>query len=94
MVEGIVGVAVRVLFLAWQGTTALAILGLVAAPSVITGAFGSVAAVRRGREISGEKPLASTGILSGLPGVALVSRPVGSLSLVRLLGIGETTLAV
>ena len=75
LTEGLLGVGAGILTLAWPGLTALALLYLIAAWAVVTGAFEIAAAVRLRKEIEGEWLLALGGILSVGLGLTLALRP-------------------
>jgi uncharacterized membrane protein HdeD (DUF308 family) len=88
LVEGLAGVLAGLLAFILPGMTALALLYLVAAWSVVTGVFEVAAAIRLRREIRGEWALAAGGLVSVLFGVVLALLPaVGILSLVWLVGV-------
>jgi uncharacterized membrane protein HdeD (DUF308 family) len=87
LLEGIVGIAAGVLTLLWPGITALALLYLVAAWALVTGAFEIAAAIRLRKMITGEWLLALSGIFSIALGVLLVLFPgPGALALVIWIG--------
>ena len=80
LLEGIVGIAVGVL-------TALALLYLIAAWTIVTGIFEIVEAVRLRREIKGEWLLVLGGIAALVFGVILVILPgAGALAVIWLIG--------
>jgi uncharacterized membrane protein HdeD (DUF308 family) len=87
IVEGVLGVLAGIIAFVWPGITALALLYLIAAWSIVTGILEMVAAIRLRREIEGEWALILGGILSVLFGVLLVVLPgPGILALVWLIG--------
>lgn len=88
LLEGVVGVAAGVMTLVWPGITALALLYLIAAWSLVTGAFEITAAIRLRTALTGEWLLALSGILSIALGVLLAFFPgPGALALVLWIGI-------
>jgi uncharacterized membrane protein HdeD (DUF308 family) len=87
LLEGLVGVAAGVLTLLWPGITALALLYVIAAWALVTGAFEIAAAIRLRKVISGEWILALSGILSMALGVLLIVAPgPGALAVVIWIG--------
>jgi uncharacterized membrane protein HdeD (DUF308 family) len=87
LLEGLVGIAAGVLTILWPGITALALLYLIAAWALVTGAFEIAAAIRLRKVITGEWILALSGILSMALGVLLVAAPgPGALAVVIWIG--------
>jgi uncharacterized membrane protein HdeD (DUF308 family) len=87
LLEGIVGIAAGVLTLLWPGITALALLYVIAAWALVTGAFEIAAAIRLRKVITGEWLLALSGIFSIALGVLLVLFPgAGALAVVIWIG--------
>ncbi|HEY3118229.1 MAG TPA: HdeD family acid-resistance protein [Chloroflexota bacterium] len=87
LLEGLVGIAAGVLTLLWPGITALALLYLIAAWALVTGAFEIAAAIRLRKVITGEWLLALSGIFSIALGVLLVLYPgPGALAVVIWIG--------
>jgi uncharacterized membrane protein HdeD (DUF308 family) len=87
LAEGLLGIGTGIVTLLWPGLTALALLYLIAAWAVATGAFEIAAAVRLRKEIEGEWLLALGGILSVGLGLALALKPgAGALALIWLIG--------
>ena len=75
LVEGVVGVVVGVVALAWPGIGGLGLLSLLAAWAVITGFFEIEAAVRLRRLAGSDSFLFFAGGLSLLMGIALIAVP-------------------
>jgi uncharacterized membrane protein HdeD (DUF308 family) len=87
MLEGIAGIIIGVLTLVWPGITALVLLYVIAAWSIVTGAFEIAAAIQLRREIEGELLLALAGFASVLFGILLGVFPgPGALALVWVIG--------
>src|SRR5919107_863617 len=87
LVEGLVGIAAGILTLLWPGITAIALLYVIAAWALVTGAFEIGAAIRLRKVITGEWLLALSGVLSIALGVLLVLAPgPGALALVIWIG--------
>jgi uncharacterized membrane protein HdeD (DUF308 family) len=87
LLEGLMGVAVALATLFWPGITALALLYLIAAWALVTGAFEIVAAIRLRKAITGEWLLVLSGVASLIFGVLLVLFPAaGALAVVLWIG--------
>lgn len=87
LLEGIVGFAAGVLTLLWPGITALTLLYLIAAWSILTGILEIAAAIRLRHAIQGEWLLALGGVASVLFGVLLMLFPgTGVLAVLWLIG--------
>jgi uncharacterized membrane protein HdeD (DUF308 family) len=87
LAEGVLGVLAGIVAFVWPGLTALALLFLVAAWSIITGILQIVGAIRLRREIEGEWALILGGLLSVIFGVLLAVLPgPGILALLWLIG--------
>ncbi|MFC4552601.1 MULTISPECIES: HdeD family acid-resistance protein [Halorussus] len=87
LLEGLAGVGAGIVAFVWPGITALALLYLVAAWAIITGAFELYAAVKLRRSVSNEWLLALSGVASVVFGVLLVALPgPGILTLLWLVG--------
>jgi uncharacterized membrane protein HdeD (DUF308 family) len=76
VLEGIIGIAAAVLTVLWPGITAIALVMVIAAWAILTGAFEIAAAVRLRRHIHGEWLLALAGIASVVFGVLVAVAPV------------------
>jgi len=87
LLEGILGVAAGLVAFLVPGITALALLILIAAWAMVTGAFEIAAAIQLRKHIKGEWLLALAGIASVLFALALLFNPAaGALALVWLIG--------
>ncbi|HEX5962620.1 MAG TPA: HdeD family acid-resistance protein [Gemmatimonadales bacterium] len=87
LLEGVVGIAAGVVTLLWPGITALALLYLIAAWALVTGALEIAAAIRLRKAITGEWLLALSGVVSIALGVMLALFPgPGALALVIWIG--------
>jgi uncharacterized membrane protein HdeD (DUF308 family) len=87
LIEGIVGIAAGLVTFFWPGITALALLYLIAAWSLLTGVMEVIAAVRLRKIIAGEWLLALSGVLSIGFGVLLALFPApGALAVVLWIG--------
>ena len=87
LLEGLAGVAVGIITLFWPGITALALLYVIAAWALVTGALEIAAAIRLRNVIEGEWLLALSGIASVALGVLLALFPgPGALALVLWIG--------
>lgn len=87
ILEGIAGIAAGAIAIAFPGFAAEALLIIIAAWAIVTGAFEIIAAIRLREEIRGEGWLALAGVASILFGVVLFLFPAaGALSVVWLIG--------
>src|SRR5687768_14235925 len=87
LLEGLAGVAAGVITFFWPGITALALLYVIAAWSLVTGALEIAAAIRLRNVITGEWLLLLSGIASVDLGVLLALFPgPGALALVLWIG--------
>lgn len=85
--EGLIGIAVGLVALAWTELTAMALLMLIAVWAIVTGVAEIAAAFRLRRHIQGEWMLATVGVLSILFGVMLLLFPnAGVLVLLSMIG--------
>jgi len=75
LVEGVVGVAVGLVALAWPGIGGLSLLSLLAAWAIVTGVFEIEAGVRLRRLAGSDASLFLAGGLSLLVGIALIAVP-------------------
>jgi uncharacterized membrane protein HdeD (DUF308 family) len=87
IVEGLAGVIGGIVVLVWPGITALALLHVIAAWAIITGAIRIMAALQLRREIPNEWFLVLGGAFSVIFGIILVAAPVaGALAITWLIG--------
>jgi uncharacterized membrane protein HdeD (DUF308 family) len=87
LAEGIVSIAAGVVTFLFPGLTALALVYLIAAWAVITGAFEIAAAIRLRKEVKGEIWLALSGVASLVFGVLVMLAPgAGALAMVLWIG--------
>jgi len=87
LLEGVVGVIAGLVTLFWPGITALALLFVIAAWALVTGAFEIAAAIQLRKSIKDEWLLALSGVLSIVFGVLLVLFPgAGALAVVIWIG--------
>lgn len=85
---GLAGIAAGVLTFFYPGLTAIALLAVIAAWSIVTGLMAIVFAIALRKQLTGEWALATSGSLSVLFGVLLiVQAQAGLLALVWLIGI-------
>src|SRR5436305_388602 len=75
LIEGIVGIAAAAVTFMWPGITVIALVLVVAAWAMITGALEFVAAIRLRKYITGEWLLALAGIASVIFGLLLMLWP-------------------
>lgn len=87
LLEGLVGIVAGIVTLVWPGITALALLYVIAAWALLTGAFEIAAAIRLRKVITGEWLLVLSGIASIGLGILLMIFP-GPGALVMMLWIG------
>jgi uncharacterized membrane protein HdeD (DUF308 family) len=87
VVQGIAGIVAGALTFVWPAMTALVLLMVIAAWSVVTGVSAVAAAIRLRKQISGEWLLGLSGVLSIAFGVVLFLFP-GAGALALLLWIG------
>jgi len=95
VVVGIAGILAGILTFLLPGITAVALLAIFAAWSIVRGVFELIGAIRLRRQIKGEWLLAAAGILSIVVGVLLVLNPAaGLLAMVWLVGIYSILLGI
>ena len=87
LIEGVFSAIAGVLAFMLPGITALILLILIAAWSIVTGVFEIAAAIQMRKYITGEWMLVLAGVASLLFGIALLVNPgVGALAVVWLIG--------
>jgi uncharacterized membrane protein HdeD (DUF308 family) len=87
VIEGLAGIAIGIIALAWPGTTALALIYLIAAWAVITGILEILAAIELRKLIENEWMLGLGGLASVAFGVLMALQPgAGGLALTWLIG--------
>jgi uncharacterized membrane protein HdeD (DUF308 family) len=87
VVEGLAGVGAGIVTVVWPGITALALLYVIAAWALLTGALEIAAAIRLRRAIRNEWILGVLGLLSVLFAVVLVITPgTGALAITWVIG--------
>jgi uncharacterized membrane protein HdeD (DUF308 family) len=85
--EGLIGIGVGIVALAWTEITAMALLMLIAVWALVTGVAEIAAAIRLRRHIRGEWMLAAGGVLSIALGLLLLLFPrVGTMVLMSMIG--------
>jgi uncharacterized membrane protein HdeD (DUF308 family) len=95
LLQGVVGIAAGLLTFGWPGISALVLLYLIAAWSIITGIFQIVQAIRLRKEIEGEWLLVLGGIASVVFGLLLQIFPgAGTLAMVWLIGAYSMTFGI
>jgi uncharacterized membrane protein HdeD (DUF308 family) len=95
ILAGVAGVIAGVLAFLWPGITAVALLWVIAAWAMATGALEIIAAVRLRRELRHEWLLALSGVLTVAFGILLVVWPAaGVLTLVTLIGVAAIIFGV
>jgi uncharacterized membrane protein HdeD (DUF308 family) len=87
ILQGLMGIAAGVVTVIWPGISALALLYVIAAWALVTGALEIAAAIRLRKVIEGEWLLALSGIASVLLGILLFLFPgPGALAVVLWIG--------
>ena len=84
LIEGAAGIVTAAVTVLWPAITALALVYIIAAWTLVTGVFELAAAVRLRKHISGEWLLALSGIASVIFGVLLVIYPLGGAVVIAL----------
>ena len=84
VIEGIVGIGAAIVTVLWPGITAIALVYVIAAWALVTGALEIAAAVRLRQYIAGEWLLALSGILSIMLGILMMFAPVAGAIVIAL----------
>jgi uncharacterized membrane protein HdeD (DUF308 family) len=84
LIEGIAGIVVAAITAIWPASTAVGLVYLIAAWSLVTGAFEIVAAVRLRKYISREWLLALSGVISIVFGMLLMIAPLAGALVIAL----------
>jgi uncharacterized membrane protein HdeD (DUF308 family) len=85
---GVVSIIAGLCALAWPGLTALALVTLIGAWSIVRGLFEIIAAIELRKVIDNELLLGLAGVVSILFGIVLFARPgEGALALVWVIGV-------
>jgi uncharacterized membrane protein HdeD (DUF308 family) len=88
LIEGIVGIIVAAITAVWPASTAIALVYLIAAWSLVTGVFEIIAAVQLRKHISREWLLALSGVISIVFGMLLMIAPLaGALAIALWFGV-------
>jgi uncharacterized membrane protein HdeD (DUF308 family) len=88
LIEGIAGIIVAAITAVWPASTAIALVYLIAAWSLVTGGFEIVAAVQLRKYISREWLLALSGVISIVFGMLLMIAPLaGALAIALWFGV-------
>jgi uncharacterized membrane protein HdeD (DUF308 family) len=82
--EGVIGIAVAAVTLLWPNITALALLFVIGAWAIVTGAAEIVAAIRLRKHIAGEWLLALAGVASAVFGVLVMLVPLAGALVIAL----------
>jgi uncharacterized membrane protein HdeD (DUF308 family) len=87
LIEGLVGIGVGAIALLWPASTALAIVWMIGAWAIVTGALEIASAIKLRKMIDHEWALGVAGVLSIAFGLLMLYRPVaGGLAVVWWLG--------
>jgi uncharacterized membrane protein HdeD (DUF308 family) len=85
--EGVAGIAVAAITVAWPGITALTLVYLIAAWALVTGVLEIIAAIRLRQYIEGEWLLGLSGAASLVLGIVMMALPVaGALAIAFWIG--------
>jgi uncharacterized membrane protein HdeD (DUF308 family) len=88
LIGGLIGIAASIITVLWPAITALSLVFVIAAWSLMTGIFEIVAAVRLRKYISGEWLLALSGVASVIFGLLLALFPAaGALAIALWVGV-------
>lgn len=88
LLEGIVGIIIGVITLAWPGLTGLILAYFIAAWALVTGILKILGAIRLRKEIQGEWLFIIAGIISVIFGILVFARPLaGALAITWIIGV-------
>ena len=88
VLEGMAGIVASAVAILWPGITAFALVVVIAAWALLTGAFEIAAAIRLRKVIAGEWLLALSGVASIIFGFLMIAFPLaGALAIAYMVGI-------
>jgi uncharacterized membrane protein HdeD (DUF308 family) len=88
VLEGMAGIVASAVAILWPGITAFALVIVIAAWALLTGAFEIAAAIRLRKVIAGEWLLALSGVASIIFGFLMIAFPLaGALAIAYMVGI-------
>lgn len=88
IILGVLAIAAGILAFAWPGMTALVLLSIIAAASILRGVFEIIIAIKLRKHIDDEWIIALSGLLSIAVGIVLIAKPgAGMVAIVLLIGV-------